>query len=247
MRRIFVTAFTLLTLLVATTVAHAEVMIGGTRVIYDEKQREAVVKVSNTGDMPVLLQAWIDKGDINARPDTIKVPFSVTPPVVRLDSKRDQTIRLFRTGTGLAADRETLFWFNLLEIPPKPTKSVNGDDNKLQLAFRTRIKMFYRPAGLTIPFEQATQHLTFSMKGNQLVIKNASPYYITFRKIELRASKEGPVLANLSKTNNKMVAPLGEISLSVAAKGLINNTTQVFYSIINDQGGEVLGIQKLTQ
>ncbi|CNK79192.1 putative chaperone protein [Yersinia aleksiciae] len=57
MRRIFVTAFTLLTLLVATTVAHAEVMIGGTRVIYDEKQREAVVKVSNTGDMPVLLQA----------------------------------------------------------------------------------------------------------------------------------------------------------------------------------------------
>ncbi|WP_258954493.1 fimbrial biogenesis chaperone [Yersinia aleksiciae] len=85
------------------------------------------------------------------------------------------------------------------------------------------------------------------MKGNQLVIKNASPYYITFRKIELRASKEGLVLANLSKTNNKMVAPLGEISLSVAAKGLINNTTQVFYSIINDQGGEVLVIQKLTQ
>ncbi|WP_145508292.1 molecular chaperone [Yersinia alsatica] len=247
MRKTFFIAFTLVTLLVAATVARAEVMISGTRVIYNEKQREGVVKVSNTGNMPVLLQAWIDNGNANARPDTIKVPFSVTPPVIRLDPKRDQTIRLFRTGSGLATDRETLFWFNLLEIPPKPTKSATGEDNKLQLAFRTRIKMFYRPAELVMPSEQAMKHLTFSKKGNQLVIKNASPYYITFRKIELRASKESPILANMSKINNKMVAPFAEISLPVTTQGSINNTTQVFYSIINDQGGETQGTQKLEQ
>ncbi|WP_145540999.1 molecular chaperone [Yersinia alsatica] len=247
MRKTFFIAFTLVTLLVAATVARAEVMISGTRVIYNEKQREGVVKVSNTGNMPVLLQAWIDNGNANARPDTIKVPFSVTPPVIRLDPKRDQTIRLFRTGSGLATDRETLFWFNLLEIPPKPTKSATGEDNKLQLAFRTRIKMFYRPAELVMPSEQAMKHLTFSKKGNQLVIKNASPYYITFRKIELRASKESPILANMSKINNKMVAPFAELSLPVTTQGSINNTTQVFYSIINDQGGETQGSQKLEQ
>ncbi|CFQ43288.1 putative chaperone protein [Yersinia frederiksenii] len=247
MRKTFFIAFTLATLLVAATVARAEVMISGTRVIYNEKQREGVVKVSNTGNMPVLLQAWIDNGNANARPDTIKVPFSVTPPVIRLDPKRDQTIRLFRTGSGLATDRETLFWFNLLEIPPKPTKSATGEDNKLQLAFRTRIKMFYRPAELVMPSEQAMKHLTFSKKGNQLVIKNASPYYITFRKIELRASKESPILANMSKINNKMVAPFAELSLPVTTQGSINNTTQVFYSIINDQGGETQGTQKLEQ
>lgn len=247
MRKTFFIAFILATLLVAATVARAEVMISGTRVIYNEKQREGVVKVSNTGNMPVLLQAWIDNGNANARPDTIKVPFSVTPPVIRLDPKRDQTIRLFRTGSGLATDRETLFWFNLLEIPPKPTKSATGEDNKLQLAFRTRIKMFYRPAELVMPSEQAMKHLTFSKKGNQLVIKNASPYYITFRKIELRASKESPILANMSKINNKMVAPFAELSLPVTTQGSINNTTQVFYSIINDQGGETQGTQKLEQ
>ncbi|WP_145577704.1 molecular chaperone [Yersinia alsatica] len=247
MRKTLFIAFTLVTLLVAATVARAEVMISGTRVIYNEKQREGVVKVSNTGNMPVLLQAWIDNGNANARPDTIKVPFSVTPPVIRLDPKRDQTIRLFRTGSGLATDRETLFWFNLLEIPPKPTKSATGEDNKLQLAFRTRIKMFYRPAELVMPSEQAMKHLTFSKKGNQLVIKNASPYYITFRKIELRASKESPILANMSKINNKMVAPFAELSLPVTTQGSINNTTQVFYSIINDQGGETQGTQKLEQ
>ncbi|MFW5387181.1 MULTISPECIES: molecular chaperone [unclassified Yersinia (in: enterobacteria)] len=247
MRKTYFMAFAFVTLLVAATVTRAEVMITGTRVIYDEKQREGVVKVSNTGNMPVLLQAWIDNGDANARPDTIKVPFSVTPPVVRLDPKRDQTIRLFRTGSGLAADRETLFWFNLLEIPPKPTKGATGEDNKLQLAFRTRIKMFYRPAELTMPIEQAITNLTFSKKGNQLVIKNASPYYITFRKLELRASKESPAVANLSKINNKMIAPFAELSLPVSVNGPINNTTQVFYSVINDQGGETQGVQKLAQ
>ncbi|MCB5308018.1 fimbrial biogenesis chaperone [Yersinia massiliensis] len=247
MRKTFFIAFTLVTLFITATVARAEVMITGTRVIYNEKQREGVVKVSNTGNMPVLLQAWIDIGDANARPDTIKVPFSVTPPVIRLDPKRDQTIRLFRTGSGLATDRETLFWFNLLEIPPKPTKSATGEDNKLQLAFRTRIKMFYRPAELMMTSEQAMKHLTFSKKGNQLVIKNASPYYITFRKIEFRASKESPVLASLTKINNKMVAPFAELSLPVSIQGAANNTTQVFYSIINDQGGETQGSQKLEQ
>ena len=247
MRKTCFIVFAFVTLLVAATVARAEVMITGTRVIYDEKQREGVVKVSNTGNMPVLLQAWIDNGDANARPDTIKVPFSVTPPVVRLDPKRDQTIRLFRTGSGLAADRETLFWFNLLEIPPKPTKKAVGDDNKLQLAFRTRIKMFYRPAELTMPIEQAITNLTFSKKGNQLVIKNVSPYYITFRKLELRASKDSPIVANLSKINNKMIAPFAELNLPVNANGPINNTTQVFYSVINDQGGETQGVQNLAK
>lgn len=241
------TTLTLLILSVVATVARAEVMISGTRVIYEEKQREGVVKVSNTGDMPVLLQAWIDKGDANARPEAIKVPFSVIPPVVRLDPKRDQTIRLFRTDGGLTADRETLFWFNLLEVPPKPIQSAAGGENKMQLAFRTRIKMFYRPEGLTVLPAQAAKSLAFSMKGNQIVIKNASPYYITLRKLELRTSEKGPVLANFTKINNKMVAPFSELSLPTSAKASINNSAQVFYSVINDQGGQTQGTQKLTQ
>ncbi|WP_016674339.1 hypothetical protein, partial [Yersinia pestis] len=82
---------------------------------------------------------------------------------------------------------------------------------------------------------------------NQIVIKNASPYYITLRKLELRTSEKGPVLANFTKINNKMVAPFSELSLPTSAKASINNSAQVFYSVINDQGGETQGTQKLTQ
>nr|WP_238543687.1 hypothetical protein [Yersinia pestis] len=44
-----------------------------------------------------------------------------------------------------------------------------------------------------------------------------------------------------------MVAPFSELSLPTSAKASINNSAQVFYSVINDQGGETQGTQKLTQ
>lgn len=246
MRRKLFTAFTFVTLFLAVSVARAEVIISGTRVIYEEKLREGMVKISNTGNVPVLLQAWIDNGDASASPETIKVPFSMTPPVVRLDPQKEQTIRLFRTGAGLPADRESLFWFNLLEIPPKPTKNSAGDENKLQLAVRTRIKMFYRPEQLALSPEQAAKNLKFTISGKQVVIKNASPYYITFRTLEFRALDKGPILASLNKTNNKMVAPFSELSLPINVKSSINASTRVYYSIINDFGGETQSTQSLT-
>jgi chaperone protein EcpD len=41
-------------------------------------------------------------------------------------------------------DRESVFWLNVLEIPPKPV----GKANHIQLTVRSRLKLFYRPAGL---------------------------------------------------------------------------------------------------
>lgn len=45
----------------------------------------------------------------------------------------------------LAQDKESLYYFNLREIPPKTDKA-----NTLQIALQTRIKLFYRPAGLVV-------------------------------------------------------------------------------------------------
>lgn len=243
------TVFAALTslLLLIGAAAHAGVMINGTRVIYEEQRREGVIKITNSGSTPVLLQAWIDQGDTSARPETIKVPFSLTPPVVRLDPNKDQTIRLFRVGGNLPADRESLFWFNLLEIPPK-AKGGAVDANLMQLAFRTRIKLFYRPEGLTVSPQEAYKKLTFTIKrassGQQLVIRNDSPYYLTLSKLELRSSKEGPLLADLSQEKGKMVAPFGELNLPVKVSS--GGKAEVIYTLINDSGGEVPGNQALT-
>lgn len=39
-------------------------------------------------------------------------------PVSRIDAKRGQTIKLMYTGsTVLPSDKESVFWFNVLEVP----------------------------------------------------------------------------------------------------------------------------------
>lgn len=57
----------------------------------------------------------------------------------------DQHIRLIFTGKGLPKDRESLFLFNILEIP-----SINSDnENHLQIAVKSKLKLFYRTSELS--------------------------------------------------------------------------------------------------
>ncbi|PJI52023.1 molecular chaperone EcpD, partial [Methylobacterium radiotolerans] len=55
------------------------------------------------------------------------------------------------TGEPMPQDKESVFWLNVLEIPPKD----KANQNLLQMAFRSRIKLFYRPAGLKGKAEDA--------------------------------------------------------------------------------------------
>ncbi|KVL27185.1 fimbrial biogenesis chaperone [Burkholderia sp. MSMB1835] len=138
----------ILTVAAAALTAHAEasVVIAGTRVVFPSSEREVTVQLTNDGKRPALVQAWIDDGDRNALPEQIDVPFTLTPAMFRMEPGTGQTLRVMHTGQPLPADKESLFWLNVLEVPPKAT----GDDNpnRMQLAFRSRIKIMYRPASL---------------------------------------------------------------------------------------------------
>lgn len=82
----------------------ASVIVGGTRVIYPESEKEVTVKVNNAGTKGVLIQSWIDDGDANANPDSIKVPFVIKPPLNRIDAGKGQTLRITYMGGALARD-----------------------------------------------------------------------------------------------------------------------------------------------
>ena len=102
----------------------ADIVISGTRVIYKSDQKSVSVRLENKGNSHLLVQSWLDTGDDNAEPGSINVPFTATPPVSRIDAKRGQTIKLMYTGsTVLPSDKESVFWFNGLEVPPKPDAS----------------------------------------------------------------------------------------------------------------------------
>jgi len=160
----------------------ASVVIAGTRIIYDQKEREVTVRLMNQGQLPGLVQAWIDDGDEKADPATIKVPFTLSPPMVRIEPDKGQSLRLIYTQAPLPADKESVFWLNVLEVQPRPK---TPDVNMLLFAYRTRIKLFFRPSGLAGKPEDAPAKLQWSVgtdpKGGRILhVSNPTAYHVSF-------------------------------------------------------------------
>lgn len=226
---------------------HASVVISGTRVVFDATRGEATVRLTNQNKRPALVQAWIDTGDPHSTPDSVQTPFLITPPLFRMDAGREQSLRIIhiQDGESLPTDRESLFWLNVLEVPPKPTDKA-AERNMLRFAIRTRIKLFYRPGGLALPNSKATEQLTWSVTnaGQDIVLQahNPTPYYITFSKVVLDVGDRewsAPV---------GMVAPFGSLDLPVPElESEPEPGTTVVYSTVNDFGAVAAGKGVITQ
>lgn len=219
--------------------AHASVVVGGTRIVYNAQEREATVRLTNEGKMPALTQAWMDKGDPRAAPSAIDVPFTVTPPVARIDPAKGQTLRILYTGEPLPQDKESVFWLNVLEVPPKTT----GDEaskNKLQLAFRTRIKFFFRPAALkgsaTDAAAQVGWRLTQSGKKQVLEARNPTPYFVSFSALEVLAGGKAA-----KSEDGGMVAPGETAQFPLSNEVGLAADSKVHFRAINDWGGVIEG------
>lgn len=205
--------------------SNASVIINGTRIIYHENDKEVTVKLTNKGNDPVLVQSWIDNGDINNSPDNIQVPFDLSPPINKLDGNKSQTLRLSYSGDNLPKDKESVFWFNALEIPQ--TKATAAS-NRLQIAYRTRIKLFYRPDGLPESPIVAANSVSWTRTSEGLIAKNNSPYFISLVDITYSVSGKKRII------DGDMLAPFESHSFSIEnKKDVINN---IEYSYINDWG-----------
>lgn len=173
--------------------SHASIVLYGTRIVFPADQREVTLKIVNVGDKPALAQAWLDDGsELNAQ-RAAEVPFVVAPSLTRMESEAQQTLRIVYTGQPLPADRESLFWLNVLDIPPKDESQAPADTSgQLALAFRTRIKLMYRPKDLPGKSEDAPEKLQWSMGADAsgkpvLQARNATPYVVNLGYVELKA------------------------------------------------------------
>ncbi|MFX1762716.1 fimbria/pilus periplasmic chaperone [Paraburkholderia sp. A1RI-2L] len=213
--------------------AQASVVIAGTRVIYNATDSEVTLKLSNVGKSPALIQVWLDKGDPKADPSKLDLPFVMTPPLARIDPGKSQTIRMAYTGEAMPQDRETLLWFNMLEVPPKPTAELAGP-NYVQLAFRSRLKFFFRPVGLQGKADDAPGKLVWRA-GTQdgkpvLLISNPTPYHVTIIEAQVGEGLHAPKF-----DAGGMVAPGGELALPLSAAPAAGG--KVSFTTLNDYGG----------
>lgn len=97
--------------------ARAGIVIESTRYLYKEGTREITAQIDNKDEIPYLIKSWVEA------PKGQAPYFMATPPLFRLEGKEKNTVRIFSTANLTApSDRESLFYFNVMAIPPSDDK-----------------------------------------------------------------------------------------------------------------------------
>ncbi|HGM5581545.1 TPA: molecular chaperone [Pseudomonas putida] len=212
------------------TPASASVVIATTRVIYPAESPEITVRLNNEGRHPSLVQVWIDEGGPEDPGGELQGPFSLTPPLFRLDPGKRQSLRVFHDGRGMPEDRESLYWLNVLDVPPK-----GGGGNSLQISLRTRIKLFYRPQGLPGKAEEAHAQVTWRLvkeaQGWALQADNPTPYHVNLGLLEV------------ARPDSNLAAAVGHIPPRESARFalqaaplVLGAVSEVRYQYLDDYG-----------
>lgn len=159
--------------------AHAVIVLHQSRVIFnaDIPSTSIVIRNLNKRD-PYLAQGWIE----DSRGNKVTGPLLMLPPIQRIEPGALAQIKIQSLPSArlLRQDRETLFYLNLREIPPR-----NNTPNSLNIALQNRIKIFYRPIALKSETNSNSMiapwlsQLSMVRQENGWRIINPSAYYIT--------------------------------------------------------------------
>lgn len=216
--------------IVYSSLCAATVIMTGNRIIYPANAKEKTVQFSNPDNIPYMVQIWTDVSNPKSKPETADGPFITTPQLFRIDPQQGQVVRLmFNHKVALPEDRESVFYFNFLQLPG--LNASQKEQNKLVLLVTSRLKLFYRPQNLAISPERISEKIRFSYNNNKLQVINDSPYYVTFDKVELLDANSKSIALVKEPT---MLAPLSKDTWSI--ESVNNNAVIVRYSVINDFG-----------
>lgn len=199
---------------------HSGIQAQATRVIYNSNNSAATLSLKNNADKPYMVQTWLSDHEGNSKD---KLPMVVVPPLMKITPKKESILRFIYSGQGLPQDRESLFWINIQEIPPNPT-----EENVLQIAILSKLKLFYRPNQIRTTLDEAAKNVEWFKEGQQLKVRNTSPLHVTIGTIK---DESGQVF---SAFDQDMVAPNQTITV---INNFNSNTKSISYTYINDFGG----------
>lgn len=195
------------------TIANAGIALGGTRLIYEDNKNSASIDVLNTDRQIYLIQSWIESSDNSP------VPFVLTPPLFKISKKSQRSLRIMKISSSLPGDRESLFWLNVKAIP-----LTENTGSSIQVAVKTRIKLFFRPKKLNSPPPDIGEKLSWSLHQGELTVTNPTPYYMSFYSVEFN---------NTPLKEIKMIAPMTTARFALPGNDVHGVLT---WKIINDYG-----------
>jgi len=210
--------------------------MNGSRIIYAEDTKGINVEFRNSSTIPYVVQGWFDSGDENSTPENGIAPFTASPGLFRIKPKNGQIMRVVFTGNAkeLPNDKESVFYFNFLQIPP--SNIDEGMNNKILVVMKNRVKVFYRPKGISDLSNENLKNTTLKIesiaKGVEVTIENRSAYHLSIIGVTVYDGK------NELKRETKMISPFSE--QKIIFYGIRkNNKNIISIDYINDQGARL--------
>ncbi len=207
--------------------ALAAIALDRTRVIFNGDEKTISLNIKNENkELPYLAQGWIE--DVSG--NKIESPLAVLPPVQRVEPSESSQVKIqsLPDVTKLPQDRESVFYFNLREIPPRST-----EPNVLQIALQTRIKLFYRPKALYATRTELSnpwqEQITLTRKGDTYEVNNPTAYFVTIVDASSKVGGE-----TTSKFEPVMVSPKSSSTIKGSASAM---GAAPVLTYINDYGG----------
>lgn len=157
-----------LAMLMPTLSAQASLSADQTRYIFRGDRDAMTVMVKNNDKKRTFGgQTWVD----NITEKDTRPTFVVTPSFFKVKPGGQQTLRVIMASDSLPKDKESVYWLNLQDIPP----ALEGSG--LAIALRTKMKLFYRPAGLVAGRKGAEEGMRLqSRPDGKVMLVNTTPY-----------------------------------------------------------------------
>lgn len=146
--------------------ASAALALDATRYVYEGNKVAISATVNSETEHEFGGQVWVD----NIIEKDTRPTFIATPSFFKIKAKGRQVFRIMKVSDHMPQDKESVYWLNLQEIPPK----LKGSG--ISMAIRTRVKLFYRPEKLIEGRANAEQNMTIEhLPGKQFLV-NSTPY-----------------------------------------------------------------------
>lgn len=185
--------------LAVSGVAHGGVVIESTRYLLKEGSHEISAQMENKDDAPFLMKSWVEPAE-----GSKTSYFMVTPPLFRLEARQRNTVRIFPNADIVHApkDRDSVYYFNVMSIPP--TNNDIESENKLQLAVRHRMRLVYRPAAIqSLSLDKEAQKLEWNKSGNAVTLKNPTPFFLYFKSVQIGGKELKETISTIDAFSTK--------------------------------------------
>lgn len=203
-----------LSLISISIFAQGGVSLGATRIIFPlDAKEESITLINSTKNNNFLINSWVENIDGDKTQD-----FTVVPPLYVSEPSSENSLRIIKIKSDLPINKESMYFLNVKSIPSLDEKTAQ-DNNVLQLAIISRIKIFIRPKNLE-PIENLENKLELKQEGGSYYLNNPTPYFMNMVN----------VYTNNKRSENLTISPFSEYKLN-------EKVNKFKFQLVNDFGG----------